>query len=286
MRDPASRPRLEAVELASLLRIEGFSYWESDSPTFRGVMQGRVFTVQQQVGQPTHGKQPLIRLIKGQKNTGKTAVFQQLMEKAANAEEGELLAPHWVIVDVQQLPTRPAEPRKSQTLADRSPNTRRRHQIALQVSLDEAAAAAGLTLDEEPSDTTLAAAAATIAQAKERGKDYLVLLISEGRLVPAKEIADYWGITSQALGNRKRAGDVLGLMVNNRLWYPAELKSYATREDAERVCARLKTLPAIEQFLVLSNTHRVLGDRTIAHALREGMHKQVDRLLDSVVEAE
>ena len=117
------------------------------------------------------------------------------------------------------------------------------------------------------------------------GQEYLLAQINAGNLVSSSNLAKSWGITIQALGNRKRNGYVVGMKVNNQLWYPAALKTFQTREVAERVCSALRTVTPLQAFLLLNNQHAGLGFRTFAEALAEGMIAEVHAFLQSAQES-
>lgn len=260
------RPRLEAAELSEALGIEDFSYWESQTPTFRGVYQNRVVTVE---------KRALQRKRFFTRKAWHDAV-RRLTKEPSTPREGQRLLFDWVFIGVQRVSSGPSakpgvEPPRSA------------RQVPLEQAVQEQAPR---LLVAEAKTYTEAEKRSLVARAAGRGQQYLLSLIQRGELVPARDIADAWGITAQALGNRKRAGDVFGLMVNNRLWYPAALKHFPSREDAEHVCGRIRHLPPVEQYLVLTNPHAALGERTVAEALAGGMNKDVAQFLDSVAERE
>ena len=268
----ADRPRVEAAELSEALGIKDFSYWETHTPTFRGVYKGSLVTFEKRAR--NHAERA--------RRTAKRSEWQDILKRhSRRLEEGFRLPLDWVVTIVSQMGD------KNQ---DRSPA-----QDGSKFGNPERTALARMTLDaaahgqsesvivDEPRMYSFEEGQQLLVQAKVRGQHYLSSLISEGKLVPSKKIAEFWGISNQALGNRKRAGDVLGLLVNNRLWYPVELENFPTRDSAEYVCMKMKTLSPIEQYLVLTNSHPALGNRTIAQALQEMMVREVETLLDSIL---
>ena len=266
----ADRPRVEAAELSEALGIKDFSYWETRTPTFRGVYKGSLVTFEKRAR--IHEERA--------RRTAKRSEWQSILKRhSRRLEEGFRLPLDWVVTIVSQMDDQDRSPAQDDSKFGNPEPT-----ALARITLDAAAQGQSESLIvDEPRMYSFEEGQQLLAQAKVRGQHYLSSLISEGKLVPPKKIAEFWGISNQALGNRKRAGDVLGLLVNNRLWYPIELENFPTRDSAEYTCMKIKTLSPIEQYLVLTNSHAALGNRTIAQALQEKRVRDVEALMDSIL---
>lgn len=240
--------RMEAAELSALLDLSNYSYSDSDIPTFTGVYRAHKLTVKKKLVMAV----PVLSSTRSELQ----AAAKIITVGGAAPKSGHKLALGWVISTVR-------------TTATPVPDEKRRARFA-------EALARQVTLPYRPSIISdLSNKSLTVAQAKLGGQEYLLAQISEGNLVSSLDLARSWGITSQALGNRKRNGYVFGIKVNNQLWYPAALKTFETREVAERVCSALRTVTPIENFLLLSSRHAELNHRSVAEALANGMDAEV-----------
>lgn len=86
-------------------------------------------------------------------------------------------------------------------------------------------------------------------------------------LVPAAEFVHAWGLTRQALDQARERGDLVGLKVANRWYYPAEFLDL-TAEDVASVCRALVDVDPISCIIFLQRPHADLNDQTLAQAIR------------------
>lgn len=246
--------RTEAAELSVLLGLSHYTYTEGGVPTFTGVFAGHKISVKKKLASKMY---PL-----SSPRSELQAAAKTVIREIAAPRSGQELALGWVISSVRST-------------AAPVPNAKRRARLDKAVMNMITHPARDFLISQlsgEPVD---------LAQAKVGGQEYLLAQISAGNLVSSSNLAKSWGITSQALGNRKRNGYVFGMKVNNQLWYPAALKTFQTREVAERVCSALRTATPIQSLLLLSNQHAELGFRSVAEALAEGMAADVEAFLQS-----
>ena len=246
--------RTEAAELSVLLGLSNYTYTEGSVPTFTGVFAGRKITVKKKLA----SKMPPLSSPRSELQ----AAAKKVTKDIAAPKSGQELVLGWVISSVRST-------------APPVPNAKRR------VMLEEAVMNIITRPVPDFSLFDLSGAPVNIAKASVGGQEYLLAQISAGNLVSSSNLAKSWGITSQALGNRKRTGFVFGMKVNNQLWYPAALKTFQTREVAEGVCSALRTATPIQGILLLSKQHAELGFRSIAEALAEGMAADVQAFLQS-----
>ena len=247
-RDALMLARMEAAELSALLGLANYSYTDSDVPTFTGIFGAHKLTVKKKLV----AEVPVLSSPRSELQ----AAARTIAEGGTSPKSSHKLALGWVISTVRSTAT-PVPDAKRQAIFDEA--------IARTITLSRHA----LTLSYLPTERT------TVPQVKLGGQEYLLSQISEGNLVSSSDLAKSWGITIQALGNRKRNGYVFGIKVNNQLWYPASLKTFETREVAERVCSALKTVTPIECFLLLSSRHAELNHRSVAEALADSMDAEV-----------
>ena len=246
--------RMEAAELSALLRLSNYSYTDSNLPTFTGIFGAYKLTVKKRfVSEVPALSSPRSEL---------QAAARAIAVGGPAPKSGQQLALGWVISTVRSTAT-PV------------PDAKRRARIDEALAKIITLPSSSLTISHLPNEHT------TVAQAKLGGQEYLLTQISEGNLVSSSDLAKSWGITNQALGNRKRNGYVFGMKVNNQLWYPAALKTFETREVAERVCSALRTVTPIESLLLLSARHAELDYRTVAEALSNGMAAEVQAFLQA-----
>ena len=253
-RDALMLARMEAAELSALLGLANYSYTDSDVPTFTGIFGAHKLTVKKKLV----AEVPVLSSPRSELQ----AAARTIAEGGTSPKSSHKLALGWVISTVRSTAT-PVPDAKRQAIFDEA------------IARPNKFSCSSLTVSYLPTERT------TAHQAKLGGQEYLLDQISRGNLVSSSVLAKSWGITSQALGNRKRNGYVFGLKVNNQLWYPAALKTFETRELAERVCSALTTVTPIEVLFLLSARHAELEYRTVAEALSSGMAVEVQAFLQA-----
>jgi hypothetical protein len=91
--------------------------------------------------------------------------------------------------------------------------------------------------------------------------------IDEGLLVPTADLAHSWGLTRQALDQARERGDLVGLKIANRQYYPAvflELKA----EDVASICRSLMDVDPVSRIIFWQRPHASLDGQTLAQAIR------------------
>ena len=116
----------------------------------------------------------------------------------------------------------------------------------------------------EPAPT--APATSGLAAAKARGEAAKVQWVRSGEVVPAKDLADAWGITPQALGPAAKRGEVFAVTVKNQRYFPREFLELE-RDDVSTVCKQLEGLDPSEQLVFWKRKHGSLGGKTVSEAL-------------------
>lgn len=95
--------------------------------------------------------------------------------------------------------------------------------------------------------------------------------VDDGLLVPTAELARNWGLTRQALDQARERGDLVGLKIANRQYYPAaflELKA----GDVASICRSLVDVDPVGRIIFWQRPHANLDDRTLAQSIRtEGL---------------
>ncbi len=95
--------------------------------------------------------------------------------------------------------------------------------------------------------------------------------VDDGLLVPTSELVHAWGLTRQALDQARERGDLVGLKVANRQYYPAaflELKA----EDVASICRALVDVDPVSRIIFWQRPHANLDDQTLAQAIQaEGL---------------
>ena len=122
-----------------------------------------------------------------------------------------------------------------------------------------------------PAKTGLAAAVA-------QGEAAKVAWVASGEVVSAKNLADAWGLTPQALGPAAARNEVFAIVVKSLRYYPKEFLEL-NRDDVSAVSKALGSLPPSEKLIFWKRTHGALDGKTVLQSLRgrkDGM--QLDRV--------
>lgn len=90
--------------------------------------------------------------------------------------------------------------------------------------------------------------------------------VSEGELVPARRLADAWGVKALALRAAEKRGEIFSVVVDRRRYYPCEFLSL-DRGDVATVCRLLSPLDSIEKLFFWKRRHGTLQGRTVLGAL-------------------
>jgi hypothetical protein len=95
--------------------------------------------------------------------------------------------------------------------------------------------------------------------------------VDDGLLVPTAELAHAWGLTRQALDQARERGDLVGLKVANRQYYPATFLEL-TAEAVASICRSLVDVDPVSRIIFWQRPHANLDDQTLAQAIRaEGL---------------
>ena len=95
--------------------------------------------------------------------------------------------------------------------------------------------------------------------------------VDDGLLVPTAELVHAWGLTRQALDQARHRGDLVGLKVANRQYYPAAFLELAA-EDVASICRSLVDVDPISRIIFWLRPHANLDDQTLAQAIQaEGL---------------
>lgn len=117
--------------------------------------------------------------------------------------------------------------------------------------------------------TAATAHAAGLAAANLRGEAAKVEWVRSGEVVSAKELAEAWGLTPQALGPAAKRGEVFAVTVKNQRYYPREFL-HLERDEVGTVCKRLEGMDPSEQLIFWKRKHGALGGKTVYEALSNG----------------
>jgi hypothetical protein len=111
-----------------------------------------------------------------------------------------------------------------------------------------------------------AEASTGLAAAVARGEAARVEWVKSGELVPAKTLAELWGLTPQALGPAAERGEVFALVVKRQRFYPKEFLAL-DRADVAAVCDALGRLSPAEKLVFWKRPHGGLGGKTLLQSL-------------------
>ena len=104
------------------------------------------------------------------------------------------------------------------------------------------------------------------AAAVTRGAAVREQWFTSGELVPARALADRWGLTVRELGATVKRGELLALVRGRRRYHPSEFLALE-RAAVVDICRALSSLPAETQFIFWKRRHGALGGGTVTDFL-------------------
>lgn len=105
-----------------------------------------------------------------------------------------------------------------------------------------------------------------IAGAMVRGEAIKQQWVATGDLVPARVLAESWGLTPQALGPAARRGEVFALVIKRQRFYPREFL-FLDRSVVAAISRALGHLSAATKLIFFKLQHGALGGRTLLEIL-------------------
>jgi hypothetical protein len=105
-----------------------------------------------------------------------------------------------------------------------------------------------------------------LAAAVARGEAARVEWVRTGEVVPARVLAEAWGLTPQALGPAVHRGELFAVVVKRQRYFPREFLDL-DRDDVSAVCMALGRLSAEDKLVFWKRRHGALGGKTIVQAL-------------------
>lgn len=110
-----------------------------------------------------------------------------------------------------------------------------------------------------------------------RGEAARVEWVRTGEVVPAKTLADKWGLTPQALGPAADRGEVFAVVVKRQRYYPKEFLDL-DRARVAAVAQALNGLSPEEKLIFWKRPHGALGGRTVMQFLAATAPEAVDQV--------
>jgi hypothetical protein len=105
-----------------------------------------------------------------------------------------------------------------------------------------------------------------LAGAAKRGEAARVDWVRSGEVVPAKALAERWGLTPQALGPAAARGEVFSTVIKSHRYYPREFLEL-DRDEVGAVCRALGSLTPQEKLIFWKKPHGALAGKTVLQAL-------------------
>ncbi|WP_141288061.1 hypothetical protein [Ideonella azotifigens] len=124
----------------------------------------------------------------------------------------------------------------------------------------------GRSASPRPAANDAPATATGLAAAVARGEAAKVEWVQSGEVVPAKLLADHWGLTPQALGPAADRGEVFAILVKRQRYYPREFLDL-DRHAVGAVAQALSGLSPTEKLVFWKRPHGGLGGKTVLQAL-------------------
>ncbi len=116
-----------------------------------------------------------------------------------------------------------------------------------------------------------------LAAAVARGEAAKVEWVNSGEVVPAKELADQWGLTPQALGPATKRGEIFAVVVKRERFYPSEFLTL-DRDAISVVSKALGSLSPTEKLIFWKRPHGALGGKTVPQVLTAGQLERAAQL--------
>jgi uncharacterized coiled-coil protein SlyX len=129
-----------------------------------------------------------------------------------------------------------------------------------------------------PTSQTRGRTAGGVAGAQARGEAAKVGWIQAGELVPAKTLADSWGLSPQALGPAAERQEIFAMTHKRMRYYPAEFLALE-RSVVAHINQTLGELPGMEKLLFWKRPHGALGGLTITQTLLKHNGGGLDKVL-------
>ncbi len=123
---------------------------------------------------------------------------------------------------------------------------------------------------QPPKDTQQDQVAAGLAGAALRGEAARVQWVKDGLVVPGEQLAKAWGLTRQALAPAADRGEIFGVKVGNRLYYPQAFLGIE-RETVAVICRALGGIGASEKLMFWLRDHGALSGKSVVAALEAGL---------------
>jgi hypothetical protein len=111
-----------------------------------------------------------------------------------------------------------------------------------------------------------------------RGEAAKVEWVRSGEVVPARTLADTWGLTPQALGPAAERGEVFAVVVKRQRYFPKEFLDL-DRNDVSAVSKSLCRLGSEEKLIFWKRPHGALGGRTVFDVLSTKDGQQLARVV-------
>lgn len=125
-----------------------------------------------------------------------------------------------------------------------------------------------------------------LAEAQRQGEAARLDWVRSGEIVPAKVLAEYWGLTPQALSAAQRRGELRALLVKRQRYYPREFLQLE-RDAVAAVTRALGGLSPEEQLIFWTREHGELEGLTAPAYLgrcRRGRAYALEKVVSTPVE--
>ncbi len=111
-----------------------------------------------------------------------------------------------------------------------------------------------------------------------QGEAAKVAWVASGEVIPARSLADAWGLTPQALGPAADRNELFPIVVKSRRYYPREFLQL-NRDDVSAVSKALGNLSPTEKLVFWKRSHGALNGKTVLQVLQgERDNRQLDRV--------
>jgi len=99
-----------------------------------------------------------------------------------------------------------------------------------------------------------------------RGEAAKLQWVRTGEVVPARELADRWGLTPQALGPASARGEIFAVVIKRQRFYPREFLEL-DRDTVSKVTQALGELSPAQKLVFWKRNHGALGGKTVLDAI-------------------
>jgi len=111
----------------------------------------------------------------------------------------------------------------------------------------------------------------------QRSEDARRRWVVDGVIIPTATLVDAWGVSRQALDQARERGDLVGLKVANRQYYPASVLGLSS-ESVAQICRALAGMDPVSAVLFWTREHGAFDGLTVSEAV-------TTQGLDAVVQA-